>query len=45
MDKKNESIIRILGRKAGLSSRALSKMLGIPISMVHDGLNDWSEME
>ena len=35
MDKKNESIIRILGRKAGLSSRALSKMLGIPISMVH----------
>ncbi|MCK5402664.1 Lrp/AsnC family transcriptional regulator [Candidatus Bathyarchaeota archaeon] len=35
MNKKNESIIRILGRKAGLSSRTLSKMLGIPISTVH----------
>ena len=35
MDKKNESIIRVLGRKAGLSSRTFSKMLGIPISTVH----------
>jgi Lrp/AsnC family leucine-responsive transcriptional regulator len=35
MDKKNEAIIRILSRKAGLSSRALSKMLKIPISTVH----------
>lgn len=35
MDNKNESIIRILGRKTGLSNRALSKMLGIPISTVH----------
>lgn len=28
-------IIRILERRSGLSSRALSKMLGIPISTVH----------
>ena len=35
MDKKNEAIIRILSREAGLSSRALSKMLKIPISTVH----------
>jgi Lrp/AsnC family leucine-responsive transcriptional regulator len=35
MDKKNEAIIRILSRKAGLSSRTLSKMLKIPISTVH----------
>ena len=35
MDKKNEAIIRILSRKSGLSSRALSKMLKIPISTVH----------
>jgi len=35
MDKKNDAIIRILSRKAGLSSRTLSKMLKIPISTVH----------
>lgn len=35
MDEKNEAIIRILSRKAGLSSRNLSKMLKIPISTVH----------
>ncbi len=35
MDKKNEAIIRILSRKAGLSSRTLSKMLKIPISTAH----------
>lgn len=35
MNKKDESILRILGRRAGLSSRALSKMLDIPISTVH----------
>jgi len=35
MDKKNEAILRILGRKAGLTSRTLSKMLKIPISTVH----------
>ena len=35
MDKKNEAIIQILSRKAGLSSRTLSKMLKIPISTVH----------
>jgi DNA-binding Lrp family transcriptional regulator len=35
MDKKNQAIIQILSRKAGLSSRTLSKMLKIPISTVH----------
>lgn len=35
MDKKNEAIIRILSRNAGLSSRTLSKMLKIPLSTVH----------
>ena len=35
MDKKNEAILRILSRKAGLTSRTLSKMLKIPVSTVH----------
>jgi Lrp/AsnC family leucine-responsive transcriptional regulator len=35
MDRKNQAIIQILSRKAGLSSRTLSKMLKIPISTVH----------
>ena len=35
MDKKNEAILRILSRKAGLPSRTLSKMLKIPLSTVH----------
>ena len=35
MDDKDASIIKVLGRKAGLSSRGLSKMLGMPISTVH----------
>jgi DNA-binding Lrp family transcriptional regulator len=35
MDKKNQAIIQILSRKAGLSSRTLSKMLKIPISTLH----------
>ena len=35
MDGKDELIVRILSRKAGLSSRTLSKMLKIPISTVH----------
>ena len=35
MDKKTEAIIRILSRRAGLSSRTLSKILKIPISTVH----------
>lgn len=35
MDEKDESILRIIERKSGLSSRALSNMLGIPISTVH----------
>ncbi len=35
MDKTDEAIIRILERKAKLSSRTLSDMLHIPISTVH----------
>lgn len=35
MDKKDEAILRILSRKAGLPSRTLSKMLRIPLSTVH----------
>ena len=35
MDKKNEAILKILSRKAGLSGKSLSKMLKIPISTVH----------
>jgi DNA-binding Lrp family transcriptional regulator len=35
LDEKDEAIIRVLGRRAGLSSRALSKILDIPISTVH----------
>ena len=35
MDEKDESIIKVLSRKAGLSSRTLSKMLSITISTVH----------
>jgi len=35
MDKKNEAVLRILSRKAGLPSRTLSKMLKIPMSTVH----------
>ena len=35
MDKKNEAILSILSRKAGLTSKALSKMIRIPISTVH----------
>jgi DNA-binding Lrp family transcriptional regulator len=35
VDEKDEAIIRVLGRRSGLSSRALSKILDIPISTVH----------
>ncbi len=35
VDEKDEAILKILGRRAGLSSRALSNMLDIPISTVH----------
>jgi DNA-binding Lrp family transcriptional regulator len=35
LDEKDEAILKIIERKSGLSSRALSNMLGIPISTVH----------
>jgi Lrp/AsnC family leucine-responsive transcriptional regulator len=35
MDEKDEAIIRVLERKAKLSNRSLSKLVGLPISTVH----------
>lgn len=35
MDAKDEAILAVVGRRAGLSSRALSGLLDIPISTVH----------
>lgn len=35
MDEKDEAIIRILERSAKLSSRAIAKRVGLPISTVH----------
>ena len=35
MDVKDESILKIIGRRSGMSSRRLSTMLNIPISTVH----------
>ncbi|HII86264.1 TPA: Lrp/AsnC family transcriptional regulator [Candidatus Bathyarchaeota archaeon] len=35
MDKKDEALVWILARHANLSSRALSKMTGLPLSTVH----------
>lgn len=35
MDAKDESILKIIGRRSGISSRRLSGMLNIPISTVH----------
>ncbi len=35
MDEKDEAIVRVLERRSGLSSRALSKLLDMPMSTVH----------
>ena len=35
MDDKDESILKVVGRRSGMSSRKLSGMLNIPISTVH----------
>lgn len=35
MDEKDESIIRVLGRRSGMPHRTLSRMLSIPLSTVH----------
>ncbi len=35
MDQKDKAILQVLGRRAGLTSRQLSKILEIPISTVH----------
>ena len=43
MDEKDESIIRIIGRRSGMSSRKLSGMLNIPISTVHRRIKKFEE--
>ena len=35
MDEKDESIIRVLGRRSGMPHRTLSRMLSMPLSTVH----------
>jgi len=35
LDEKDEAIIRVLERKAGLTSRSLSKIVGLPVSTAH----------
>jgi Lrp/AsnC family leucine-responsive transcriptional regulator len=35
LDEKDEAIIKLLERRAGLSNRSLSKFVGLPISTVH----------
>ena len=35
LDRMDEALVKVLERKAGLSSRSLSKLVGLPISTVH----------
>lgn len=43
LDDKDESIIRVIGRRSGMSSRKLSGMLNIPISTVHRRIKNFEE--
>lgn len=45
MDEKDESIIRVVGRRSGMSSRRLSGMLNIPISTVHRRIKNFEDDE
>jgi Lrp/AsnC family leucine-responsive transcriptional regulator len=45
MDDKDESIIRVIGRRSGMSSRKLSGMLNIPISTVHRRIKKFEDEE
>ena len=43
LDDKDESIIRVIGRRSGMSSRKLSGMLKIPISTVHRRIKNFED--
>ena len=43
LDDKDESILRVIGRRSGLSSRKLSGMLNIPISTVHRRIKNFED--
>ena len=45
MDEKDESIIRVLGRRSGMPHRTLSRMLNIPLSTVHRRIKRFEEDE
>jgi len=45
LDDKDESIIRVIGRRSGMSSRKLSGMLNIPISTVHRRIKNFEDEE
>ena len=43
LDDKDESIIKVIGRSSGMSSRKLSGMLNIPISTVHRRIKNFED--
>ena len=43
MDEKDESILKIVGRRSGMSIRKLSGMLSLPISTVHRRIKKFEE--
>ncbi len=45
MDVKDESILKVIGRRSGMSSRKLSGMLNIPISTVHRRIKKFEDEE
>ncbi len=45
LDAKDESILKVIGRRSGMSSRKLSGMLSIPISTVHRRIKKFEEEE
>lgn len=45
MDEKDESILKVISRRSGMSSRKLSGMLNIPISTVHRRIKKFEDQE
>lgn len=45
LDGKDESILKVIGRRSGMSSRRLSGMLNIPISTIHRRIKRFEEEE
>ena len=45
MDDKDESILKVIARRSGMSSRRLSGMLNIPISTIHRRIKKFEEEE